>query len=309
MAERDGHFDWDDLQYFLRAREAGTLAGAARLIGVRHTTLGRRLTSLERALGAALVLRGPEGLKLTALGEKVSPLVEEVARAVAAVRAMALEQRSRVRLAVPSGFTRLFTAGLAQLAREHPAMTLELVSGSRPVDLKKGEADLALRTGPVKDPDLVARRVCESGSSLYAAKSYLARKRAPSDLDDLRGHDLIAFDPSLAHMPAAKWIEARATGAKVSLRSREMTDMVSAAVSGAGIALVPCSLGDAEPELVRLTPKVIVSRTLSLVFRKEAKLSREVRAVIEFVVDVIRKNEKTISGDRTEAPRRRPCRR
>jgi DNA-binding transcriptional LysR family regulator len=298
MARIDDGLDWDDLRYFLHARQAGTLAGAARRLGVRHTTLGRRLTSLEEALGASLVLRGPEGLRLTHLGEKVFPLVEEVARAVEAVRQVVVEQRSRVRLAVPSGFTRLFTAGLAQLARKHPAMTLELISGSRPVDLKKGEADLALRTGPVNDPDFVARRLCESGSSLYAAKSYLARKKAPADVNDLGGHDVIAFDQSLGHMPAAQWIEGHAAGANVMLRSREMTDMVSAAVSGAGIALVPCSLGDAEPDLVRLTSKVIVSRPLSVIFRKEAKRSREVRAVIDFVVEVIRKNEKLITGVR-----------
>lgn len=298
MARADDGLDWDDLRYFLRAKEAGTLAGAARRMGVRHTTLGRRLTSLEGTLGAVLVLRGPEGLKLTQLGEKVSPLVEEVARAVEAVRKLVVEQRSQVRLAVPSGLTRLFSAGLAQLAREHPAMTLELISGSRPVDLKKGEADLALRTGPVNDPELVTRKLCESGSSLYAAKSYLARKKAPKDVDDLAGHDVIAFDQSLGHMPAARWIEERAAGANVRLRSREMTDMVAAAVSGAGIVLVPCIAGDAEPELVRLTSKVIVSRSLSLIFRKEARRSPEVRAVIDFVVEVIRKNEKLMTGVR-----------
>jgi len=74
--------DWDDLRYFLRAASAATLAGAARRMGVEHTTIGRRLASLERGLGAALVLRSPEGLKLTPLGEKVLPLVENVERAV-----------------------------------------------------------------------------------------------------------------------------------------------------------------------------------------------------------------------------------
>jgi DNA-binding transcriptional LysR family regulator len=301
----DDDLDWDDLRYFLRATQAGTLAGAARRMGVRHTTLGRRLTSLERTLGAPVVMRGPEGLKLTPLGERIAPLVEEVARAVKAVRMRVVEQRSRVRLAVPSGFTRFFTDGLAKLAQQHPTMTLELVSGSRPVDLKKGEADLALRTGPVNDPELVVRKVGESGSSLYAAKSYLARKPAPAGVDDLAGHDLIAFDTSLAHMPAAKWIEQRADTANVILRSREMTDMVAAAVSGVGIALVPCMLGDAEPELVRLTPEVLVSRTLSLVFRKETKLSKEVRAVVDFVVEVMQQNAAGLSGAEPVAAARR----
>src|SRR5688500_9079270 len=99
--------NWDDLRYFLGAVRAGTLAGASRAMAVEHTTIGRRLSSLEETLGAALVLRGPEGLKLTPLGEAAVPLVEQVEQAVAAVRDLVSARGARVRLAVPSGFTTL----------------------------------------------------------------------------------------------------------------------------------------------------------------------------------------------------------
>jgi DNA-binding transcriptional LysR family regulator len=66
--------NWDDLRCFLLAARAKTLAGAARAAGVQHTTIGRRLSALERALGAPLFLRGPEGLTLTPLGEQLLPL-------------------------------------------------------------------------------------------------------------------------------------------------------------------------------------------------------------------------------------------
>src|SRR4030095_9713363 len=73
-------FNWDDLRFFLRAAQTRTLAGAARSIGVEHTTIGRRLSALERALGAPLVLRGPDGLRLTPLGERLVPLGHAVER-------------------------------------------------------------------------------------------------------------------------------------------------------------------------------------------------------------------------------------
>jgi DNA-binding transcriptional LysR family regulator len=295
--------DWDDLRYFLCAVRAKTLAGAARAMGVEHTTIGRRLTALERSFGASVVLRGPEGLRLTPYGEKLTPLVEEVERAVSAVRDLAASQRGRVRLAVPSGFTRLFTGGLAQLCMDHPGLSLELVSGSRPADLMRGEADLAIRSGPVVDKELVARKLCESGFSLYASEAYLARRSGPvvlSDPNDLAGHDVIAYDPSLASVPAAKWIEERSAHATIVLRSREMTDMLAAAIGGAGLAVLPCMLGDAEPNLRRLTPDILARRTLSLIYRREAKLSREVRAVIGFVVDVIHEHADQISGERID---------
>ncbi len=288
--------DWDDLRYFLGAAQAGTLAGAARAMGVEHTTIGRRLSALEHALGAPLVLRGPDGLQLTALGEKLSPLVEEMERAVRSVRDLVASHRARVRLAVPSGFARLFTPGVAQLCRDHPGLSLELLSGARPVDLKRGEADLALRSGPVGDKELVVRKLCDSGFSLYASDAYLARRPGPVSTSDLSGHDVIGFDPSMAAMPAARWIDERAANATIVLRSREMTDMVTATASGLGLAVLPCVLGDAEPGLRRLTAEVVATRGLSLVYRRESRLSASVRAVVRFVVETIRRNADRIAG-------------
>jgi DNA-binding transcriptional LysR family regulator len=294
MADRD--LDWDDLRYFLGAARAGTLAAASRAMKVEHTTIGRRLSSLEEALGAPLVLRGPEGLRLTPLGEAALPLVERVEQAVAAVRDEVSTRRARVRLAVPSGFTKLFTLHVAELQKQHPKLALELVSGARPVDLKRGEADLAVRVGTISDKDLIARKLCESGWALYAADAYLARHGTPRDLDNLAGHDVIGFDPSLARVPAAQWLEARIANANIVMRSREVTDMLAAALSGVGLCALPCMVADVEPKLTRLTTDLIARPIISLVYRREAKLSREVRAVIRMVVDVMRENADRIQG-------------
>jgi DNA-binding transcriptional LysR family regulator len=288
--------NWDDLRYFLRAAQAKTLAGAARAMGVDHSTVGRRLTALERALGAPLFIRRPDGLQLTPLGETLAPLAGQVERAVLALSDQVTQQTARVRVAMPTGFTRLFTAGLARLRAEHPALSLELLSEPRLVNLRKGEADLAIRSGPVSDDDLVARRLGEVGSTLYAAPAYLARRPAPAAADDLRGHDLIGYDQSLAALPVAKWIEEHAGDATIVLRSREMTEMLAAALSGAGVAMLPCFLGDEEPGLERLTPEVISTREISLVYRRELRLVKSVRAVIEFVVDVMRENAARVAG-------------
>lgn len=297
MTDAD-QLDWDDLRYFLRAAEARSLAGAARALRVEHTTIGRRLSALERALGAPLVLRRPDGLSLTALGESVLPLVEGVERAVLALREHVTSRRARVRLAVPSGFTQYFTEGIAELCKEHPGLALEIVSGARPVDLKKGEADLAIRSGPIADASLIVRKLFDSGWSLYAAESYLARRPAPRDPDDLTGHDVIGFDASLAATPAAKWMEEHALKATIVLRSREMTDMLTAAKSGVGLAVLPCSLGDEEPALRRLTSEVVATRSISLVYPREARLRPELRIVVRFVLDVMSKHADRFAGVR-----------
>lgn len=301
MADLDDRFDWNDLRYFLRAAQAGTLAGAARAMGVEHSTIGRRLTSLERALGAPLVVRAPDGLHLTPLGASLVPLMEQVEHAVSAVVDHATAGQTRVRLALPTGFTALFSEHLDRLRQTHPRLALELLSGAKPVDLRRGEADLAIRSGPVADEDLVVRPLGESGWSLYAAPAYLARHAAPREpLDDLSGHALIGFDPALAAVPAAQWIEQRAAGggATIVLRSREMADIQAAALAGAGLALLPCLGADGEPGLARLTPRVLATRSLALAYPREARLSPPVQAVIRFVIDVMRDNAERITGTR-----------
>lgn len=299
-----GDLDWDDLRYFLEAVRAKTLAGAARALGIEHTTIGRRLAVLERALGAPLVLRGPDGLRLTPVGEKIVPIAEQIERSVSSLRDAVRSDGVRVRLAVPSGFTRLFLPGLAELREARPELVLEIVSGARLVELEGSEADLAVRSGPIEDGDLIARPLCKSGWSLYAAATYLSRRSVPQNLDDLSGHELIGYHPSLSRLPAAQWVEERAQqGATIVLRSREMTDMLAAAQSGLGLALLPCFLADREPALQRLTPQVLAARALSLVYRREMRLSASISAVIDFVFKVIAEHDACIEGTRDDGER------
>ena len=198
---------------------------------------------------------------------------------------------------MPSGFSALFTPGLARLREAHPKLALELISGARLVDLRKGEADLALRSGPVDDGDLVVRRLGDSGWSLYASPRYMQGRSDLAEDCDLTGHDLIGYDESLLEMPAAKWLEQRASTGRVVLRSREMTEMLTAARSGVGIALLPCILGDQESGLLRLTARVLATRNVSLVYYREAKLSAAVRAVMQHVISVVQDNASRIAGE------------
>lgn len=295
MSKRS-ELDWNDLRYFIEAAQAKSLAGTARALGVEHTTVGRRLNALERALGAPVFIRGPDGLRLTALAERLLPLGEEVLRAVRALEDAVASDNVKVRLAVPSGFTALITQHLTRLRRDAPEVSLELLSGSKPVDLKKGEAELALRLGPITDLDLVAQNVGDAGWALYAAETYLARRGAPPDPRQLSGHEVIGYDEGLASVPGAKWLETHAMGASTVLRSREMTDMVAAAESGLGLAVLPCVLGEAASGLKRLSEEVLGTRRVSLVYRREMMRVAPVRAVINFVASVMREHAGVLSG-------------
>ena len=208
-------------------------------------------------MGAALVTRSPDGLALTTLGEKALPLVEEIERAVLAARDLVASHKTRVRLATPSGFSRVISPHLAAFQARHPDITIELLGGSRMVDLKKGEADVAIRQGPSGDEDLVARQIGDVGWSLYASEAYLGRHPAPGNPRDLAGHDVLGFETTLSRVPGSSWLEEHGKGANVIMRCRELMEMVSACVAGIGLAVLPCMAAALEPSLRRLTGEVL----------------------------------------------------
>jgi DNA-binding transcriptional LysR family regulator len=279
---------------------AGTLAGAARSLGVKHSTVGRRLTDLEHAIGAALVTRGENGVQLTPLGESLVSRAEDVERSVLDLQARAVSEASRIRVAVPTGFIGLFTPHLpgllAELRRKHPQTSLEFISAARLVDLAKGEAEFAIRVGPIADETLVARKIGEVGWSLYASPDYLARRPAPADPRDLSGHEVLGFNPELSTVPGAKWIAEHGTGASIVLLHRGIEDLTAAAMAGLGLAALPCIVGDREPRLQRLTNEILGWQSLSIIYRREILLSKPVQIVMRFIAETTHTHARDMRG-------------
>src|SRR4051794_19244009 len=104
--------NWESVRYFLHAAGSKSLSGAARSLRVEHTTVGRQLSALERAVGASLVERSPAGLILTDVGQQVFQLAMEMERAARAIAELTNRERANVRLVVPTGFTVLLTPHL-----------------------------------------------------------------------------------------------------------------------------------------------------------------------------------------------------
>jgi DNA-binding transcriptional LysR family regulator len=280
--------DWNDLRYFLAALRAGTLAGAARALGVKHSTVRRRLTALERALGANVVIRSEHGLLLTPLGDKLVPYAEAVERSAGELEREAKSQSARVRVAIPTGLVKLFAPHLAEFRRKHPSISIEFLSSSTRVDLHKGEAELAVRMGAIEDDSLVARKIGELEWSLYASSSYLARHAESIDPRNLSSHEVLGFDARLSGVPGAKWMAAHSAGATIVLVNRDMADLVAAAVVGLGLAVLPCIVAEGEPELRRVTQEELGRHILSVAYSRQTAVTKSVSLVIQFVTGVLR---------------------
>lgn len=285
--------DWTSLCYALAALRAKTLAGAARSLGVETSTVARRLAALEVALGVRLLTRGDGGLTPTAVGRQVMPLLESIERSALGVRVLATSRRERLRLATPPTFNRLLALPLATFQAKNPEVILEIVTGACPIDVKRREVDVALRSeapgvADENDDDLVVKRGGELGWSLYASTTYLARRSAPIDAYALEGHDAIGAEANSAMLPWAGWVERFGRGARVVMRCRDLNDALAACVAGVGLAVLPCRVAALEPALERLTPARLASSRLSLVYRKEPVTSDPLKALIGSVIEALR---------------------
>ena len=188
----------DDLLLLAQVHKAGSLSAASRELDLPKATLSRRLTALETSVGARLFVPGASRLTLTELGE---PLAERAARPdadIAETRQWLASRdatpQGRLRVSVPAEFAMLVLAdSFARFVRRYPRVELEVDTTPRRVDLFNEPYDVAVRVGPVDEPDLVARPYMHLERGLYASPVYLQARPAPNTPAELAAHDFVVL--------------------------------------------------------------------------------------------------------------------
>ncbi|HYG67923.1 MAG TPA: LysR family transcriptional regulator [Anaeromyxobacteraceae bacterium] len=292
--------DWNDLRYFLAVARSGSLTRAARELCVEHATVSRRLGALEADLRARLFARGPAGLTLTPAGASLLPFVDAIAAQIAAlersVSGADAKVAGTVRLTIPESGNAYFMEKLAELRGRHPELVIELLSENRTLDLRRGEADVAVRFSDNLDRELIVRKAGTAGWSLYASPAYLARKGPLASTDDLRGHELIAFADSLERIEGARWARSLDPPPAIVMRGNSIAAVARAAAAGIGVAALPCFVASQEPGLVRLTPCLVGRRDILLVAHPDLVRVARVRATLDFLLEVFARDAARWSG-------------
>ena len=240
------------MQVLLALHRGKKLEVAAKRLGVDASTLSRRVARLEEQFGARLFVRTREGLKPTATAERLLPHAEAMEANVAALEAALHSGEERasglVRIATTESLARmLVVAGLLDLQQQHPELLIELLGDNRPVDLARGEADIAVRLAALKQSALKARCVGRTGVGLFASASYLATRPLGASF---RGHDVLLPAGELSRLPEVEWLASQ-DGARVVFRSNSMLALMDAAAAGKGLVPLPLGWGDSEKTLVR----------------------------------------------------------
>jgi len=287
-------FDWNDLRYFLAvARHRSTLA-AGRALRTSQSTVQRRLMELERRIGRKLVRRLPTGYRLTELGEEMVPYAERIEQAVGAFE-QHLEAAKRdvlgvVRVTCPEPLVYRITQSqlLERFHAKHPGLRVEFVMSDKYLDITRGDADVALRSGDTVDDELVGRKIADSFWAVYASRKYVERHGKPERIEDLEKHPIVGLDESMASHRTAKWLREVAPNADVVARNNSVLGLVYAVKPGVGIAPLPTALGDAEPDLVRvLGPIPELARIWRLLTHPDLRRTPRVAAFFDFITEEI----------------------
>lgn len=283
--------NWDDLRFFLALARSETVSAAGRELGVKHTTVSRRIKSLEQRLGTRLFDHLSGGYLMTPAGENLyqnALIMEEQAQAIDR-QVFGLDAQLQGDLILTASYDvldRLVIPQLGLFGKAYPGIRLQLLSTAGLADLNARQADIALRLTPRPPDYLVGRQVLPLGIGIYASEHYL--RNNPD-----RGR-LVLWDDEI-ELP--EWARQNFPQAEVAIRASEVTAMLACVRHHQGISMLPCYIGDSAPELRRLDLPLTPSNWgVWVLSHVDLRATARVRACREFLVDIIERQADLITG-------------
>lgn len=302
--------DWNLARAFCVTAEAGSLSAAARQLGLTQPTLSRQVSALETELGVALFERVGRRLVLTATGSTLlehARIMGEAADSLAlAAAGQSQDVTGRVCITATDAVSTHMLPGIVEHVRRlAPELTIAIVATDSIADLRRREADIAIRHVRPTEPELIGRLVTETTAHFYASQTWVARHGAPRSVADLSTADLLAFEPVdrfVGHLNDAG-IPARIDQCRiVSASAVVLWEMLR---RGLGIGMMLREIGERTPGLVRLMPDLPGTPVpFWLVTHREVRTSRRVRLVFDAIAAVLSGDGPHGSGSGPPAGRR-----
>lgn len=284
-------FDWNRARAFLVTAEEGSLSAAARALGMAQPTLGRQVDALEEELGVILFERVGRGFTLTPSGLDLLDHVRAMGDAAGRVSLAAAGQSQSIEgtICIAASETHaamLLAPVIMKLRARHPGIHIEIVASSRASNLRRREADIALRNFAPTEPDLIARKIRDIPARLYATPDYLDRVGNPKLPYDLRHADFISIDSTGMFLKGLNAMGLSLTEANFPILTENYLVMWEYVKRGIGIGVQDGNIGDAEPLVRRVLPDLKpLLFPIWLVAHRELNTSRRVRVVFDLLVE------------------------
>ncbi len=291
MDWRTVRFDWNRARAFLVTAEEGSLSAAARALGMTQPTLGRQVDALERELDVLLFDRVGRRLALTEAGvdllEHVRAMGDAASRVSLAASGQSQALEGEVTITASEVFaTYVLPPMIAKLREAEPGISVDIVSSNTAIDLRRREADIAVRNVRPSHPDLVAKKLRDMGGHFYAATTYLDRIGRPQTPAELSRADFVGFDRTSALIDRFATLGYTLTQRNFPLVSESQLVGWALVKQGLGIGVMAEIVGDAEPGVERALPdQDPVMFPVWLVSHRELHTSRRVRVVFDLLAE------------------------
>lgn len=266
------NFDWDDLKLFLCVARSGGLSGAAKETGKSPPTLGRRMAALENAIGKELFIRNARGYELT---EKGQVLLTKVAALETQINPLTHKdegnRRALVKISAGSWMTHALCQNVQRITEGNASALLRFISAEHVLDINHREAVIGIRNQRPEQNGLACRKVGEVQFAAYAIDK---------SIDEWIG--------VAGKTPSARWLlEQR--DLSIAMEVSAPRNALDLAKMGAGRALLPTFIGDAETDLERVTSVVTeLTHDQWLVTHNEERFVPQIRQTIDRVYKVVR---------------------
>lgn len=268
------------------------MSGAARVLKQAQPTVGRQVAALEEELGVLLFDRVGRKLTLTPAGsellETLHPMAEAAARASLAASGQAQTLEGPVRISASEGYAAFRLPPIVATCRErYPEIFVDILATNDLSDLRRREADIAIRNADPTDPELIARRLPDDHAAMFAATSYLDKRGRPEAPTDLANHDLLGFADNTQLLAGLQ-----SRGYPVDERNFHIGTGASHLVhwayarAGLGIGLGPLSMGCSDPLMEQVLPEEApFTFPVWLVAPRELRTSARIRAVFDLLAE------------------------
>ena len=284
-------FDWNRARAFLVTAEEGSLAAAARAMGMNQPTLGRQVAALEEEIGFDLFTRRGRGLELTPNGVKLLEHVRLMGDAANQFSLSATGKSDVIEGEVSITASELLSAYMLSpmiktLREVEPGIEIEINSTNEERDLNRREADIAIRNFRPTQPELIAKRLCSVRGHLYAAKSYLQQLDNPQSIEELNKANFIDTEKPgrlLALLNSQGFDLTRENFPVISNSHIVQWELVK---QGVAISVTVEEIGDKEPlvERIAISDAPLITMDLWLVTHNELRTNRRIRRVFDFLV-------------------------
>lgn len=299
--------EWNDLTVILAICRAGSLSGAARMLGNNHSTVFRRINAIEEKTGVRFFERLPDGYVMTQAGQTAMRHAERIESEVHALGREVLGQdmrlQGRIRVSAPEGITtQIAPRVLCGFCRLHPNVSIDIIGGSVALDLSRREADVAIRATS-KPPDTsLGRKVCDFRFAVYSSPQYLKRNK-DSPMQEQRWS---LIQGTVEWLVPLIWRKREHGERQVAFSSSHSMAVRNAVAEGMGFTVLPCYIGDADDRLVRVgSPLEPLTLELWILTHPDLRHTARVKALLVYLYEELNKRDDLFEGRRVNRKKKR----